>query len=331
MGNQQPPKRRKSTHENSPQRFPQQTSSFLETPVNIIDIDKENVLSAPHGVAFEPNHKLIVVSVTNSRCLQCWSLQDKEPEYLFGYGTVGRKNGALGFPEGVCFQPGSNNLIVTDEHRVQVFYVPETRCSSSDPVTHLFTLGACTDKDEHEPGRFNNPRGVCCTARGDIIVADSCNHRMQKFDCKGRYVRAFGSRGDGNNQFQFPHGVCVQEDAEASRMIITDSCNNRLSVWSVDGSQRILTVPVQRDPRGICNDLHSHRIVVSCGNRCDTIKVFDAKTKNEWKVVQHLGSSGSQPGLFNCPYGMCIDDRGVLAVTDLFNHRVQLFQTAARK
>ena len=118
------------------------------------------------------------------------------------------------------------------------------------------------------------------------------------------------------------HLMCVQEDA--NRMIITDSNNNRLSVWSVDGCQPILTVPVKSSPRGICKYPHTHRIVVSCSGSND-IKVFDCKTKNEWNVIQQFGSQGSQPGQFNNPFGVCIDDRGVLIVVDWSNYRVQLF------
>ena len=146
---------------------------------------------------------------------------------------------------------------------------------------------------------------------------------MQIIDCKGRFLRAFGSEGNENSQFQNPYDVCVQEDA--NRMIITDYNNNRLSVWGVDGCQPILTVPVQGYPQGICKYPHTHRIVVSCGLGASDIKVFDTKTKNEWNVIQQFGSQGSQPGQFDWPRGVCIDDRGVLLVTEYGNHRVQMF------
>jgi len=145
---------------------------------------------------------------------------------------------------------------------------------------------------------------------------------MQIFDCKGRHVRAFGSQGHRNNQFQWPSGVCMQEDA--NRMIITDTNNHRLSVWSVDGCQPILTVPLQNNPIGICNYPRTHRIVVSCALTHD-IKVLDSKTKNEWNVIQQFGSKGSKPGQLNGPRGICVDDRGVLFVSDWNNNRVQMF------
>jgi len=298
-------------------------SSFVETPVNITgDLSQGRGFDFPYGVAFDSKHKSIVVTAFGNHRLQFFSQQDGK--FLFAYGSAGTKNGQFNCPKGVCIQPATSNVIVTDCNRLQVFSVSPVSASS---LEHLFFVGSAKERGSG-PSQFNEPRGICCTARGDIIVADCNNHRMQIFDCKGRHVRAFGSYGQANNQFQNPWDVCVQEDA--NRMIITDSSNNRLSVWSVDGCEPILTVPAQGYPAGICKYPHTHRIVVSCDGSND-IKVFDTKTKNEWNVVQRFGSQGERPGQFKWPYGVCVDDRGVLFVADFANNRVQMFQTDVKK
>jgi len=268
----------------------------------------------PYGVAFDSKHKSIVVTDCWNHRLQLFSQDGK---FLSAFGSRGTKNGQFYYPQGICFQQdGSNNVTVTDQHRLQIF----STSSGSSSFIHLFSVGSAGQGSE--PSQFNYPRGICCTARGDIIVADCFNNRMQIFDCKGHHVRAFGSLGQRNNQFWYPYDVCVQEDA--NRMIITDGHNERLSVWSVDGCQPILTVPIKGKPIGICKYPRTHRIVVSC-DRIRNIKVFDSKTKNKWNVIQRFGSKGSRPGQFNDPRGVCIDDRGVLIVTDCYNHRVQMF------
>ncbi len=152
-----------------------------------------------------------------------------------------------------------------------------------------------------------------------MIVVDCGNDRMQIFDVKGKHLHSFGSEGSDNNQFQRPYDVCV--DVKTNRIFIADWNNDRLSVWSVDGSQVIHTFTVQRYPTGICIDPHTHHIVVSC-YRSHDIKVFDVKN---WELIQQFGSRGSQPGQFIDPCGVCIDDRGVLIVAEWANHRVQLF------
>ena len=270
----------------------------------------------PHGVAFDSKHKSIVVTDWGNHRLQLFSQQDGK--FLSAFGSQGTKNGQFNLPRGICIQQdGSNNLIVTDWQRFQIFSTSSSGCSSS--FIHLFSVGS-TERGS-EPSQFNGPMGICCTARGDIIVVDGGNNRMQMFDCKGKFLRAFGSQGAGNDQFNLPWDVCVQEDA--NRMIITDFNNSGLSVWSVDGCEPILTVPVHGFPHGICQHPHTHRIVVSRAS--NDIAVFDTKTKNEWNVIQQFGPPGSQPGEFSSPHGVCIDDRGVLFVADYDNHRVQVF------
>ena len=199
--------------------------------------------------------------------------------------------------------------MVTDEHRLQVF--------GGDSFHHLFSIGS--DQQGNQPSQFNDPRGVNCNPQSDMIVADCDNNRMQIFDVKGKHLHSFGSYGSNINQFRYPHDVCV--DVKTNRMFITDSYNNRLSVWSVDGSQVIHTFTVQRYPQGICIDPYTHHIVVSCDGS-HGIKVFDVKN---WELIQQFGSKGSRPGQFKGPCGVCIDDRGVLIVVDCGNHRVQLF------
>ena len=142
---------------------------------------------------------------------------------------------------------------------------------------------------------------------------------------KGRFIRCFGSKGDNNDQFNTPWDVCI-EAGIANRLLITDRHNNRVSAWSMDGSQVIETVAVGERPTGICVDpRNTHHIVVALGSH--EVKVFDSKikNKNEWQLIQTIGSKGKRPAQFNYPYGVCIDDRGVLAVADRWNNRVQLF------
>ena len=51
--------------------------------------------------------------------------------------------------------------------------------------THLRSWGGAGC----EPGQFNLPHNICCTEGGEVFVADRENHRIQVFDCDGRYVR----------------------------------------------------------------------------------------------------------------------------------------------
>ena len=53
-------------------------------------------------------------------------------------------------------------------------------------------------------GQFNFPSAVACNVRGEIVVAEFSNHRIQIFDRNGKFLFKFGSKGNGNGQFNEP-------------------------------------------------------------------------------------------------------------------------------
>ena len=44
-------------------------------------------------------------------------------------------------------------------------------------------------------GQFDVPYSVACNSRGEIVVSDTVNHRIQVFDRNGKFLFKFGSRG----------------------------------------------------------------------------------------------------------------------------------------
>ena len=44
---------------------------------------------------------------------------------------------------------------------------------------------------------------------GNVYVADDGNRRVQEFNSKGEFVRAFGSEGTGEGKFEYLPGVAV--------------------------------------------------------------------------------------------------------------------------
>ncbi|CAF1645723.1 unnamed protein product, partial [Adineta ricciae] len=58
-------------------------------------------------------------------------------------------------------------------------------------------------------GQFTEPSGVAVNAQGDIIVADTNNHRIQIFDSNGRFRFQFGECGKRDGQLLYPNRVAV--------------------------------------------------------------------------------------------------------------------------
>ena len=120
-------------------------------------------------------------------------------------------------------------------------------------------------------------------------------------------------------------GLCY--DDERKRILVCDCNNQRVSVWSVDGSQflHVINMPNKQYPMSVCVDrfLHPHYFVV--GTKQSQILVFDARNETK-QMVQTIGSKGSQPGQFySSIHGVCVRDDGALLATDDSNYRVQIF------
>ena len=64
------------------------------------------------------------------------------------------------------------------------------------------------------------------------MVADTNNHRIQIFDEKGNFLRAFGSSGNGDGQPNAPHGVVVDQQGN---YVIADLKNHRIQIFNSNG------------------------------------------------------------------------------------------------
>jgi len=90
-------------------------------------------------------------------------------------------------------------------------------------------------------GEFKTPSSLALSSRGDLVVFETSNNRMQLCDISDYDISddciAFGGSGEGDGQFRSPHGVHV--DAE-DRVFIADQDNHRIQVLQItynDGFQ----------------------------------------------------------------------------------------------
>ena len=177
----------------------------------------------------------------------------------------------------------------------------------------LQTIDHAGSKSDH----FNRPTGVSVSPEGLVYICDSGNHRVTVHDEEGMFLFAIGSKGSGPGCFDGPWDLTFGSDA---LVYVTDGGNSRVCEWSKEGS-------FQRDfktkyaPTGIAATGDNHLLITSFTSHTVMVYMLGGQ------LVYEFGGRGSDPGRFNGPFGICVDDSGAVYVADCgkFNSCVQVF------
>ena len=156
--------------------------------------------------------------------------------------------------------------------------------------------------------QFKDPNGICVDPlTKNILVCDSHNHRIQILDPNGKWIKSFGSRGSGQNQFRYPYGICSTDD----RVLVSDHGNKRIQVFDHHSFQPLYSIPLPYEykPR-----------FVTCSPRGDILV-----TTNQHRILQ-VDQTGivKSFGQLDSAEGISIDSRGRIIVSDCTESRLQI-------
>ena len=221
---------------------------------------------------------------------------------------------------GNCSGTGPCVLTMDDAKRITatISYAEPSNAEAPPPYrTQFGTRGV-------EAGQFKMPSGVASDSSGNLYVADTANHRIQKFSAGGAFLRQWGALGSGNGQFYQPLRVAVDG---SGNVYVADSTNNRiqkfdsngafLTKWGSYGSGNgQLNTPV-----GMAVDSSGNLYVADYGNH--RIQKFDGNGV----YLTKWGTYGSGAGQFTYPRGIAVDSSNNLYVVDWQNHRIQKFDS----
>ena len=78
---------------------------------------------------------------------------------------------------------------------------------------------------------------------GTLLVTDTGNHRIERFDADGKFLAAYGGRGAGDGQFAEPAGIAVDK---GGNFYVADTWNSA----SRSSTRRVSPSPVADAPAG---------------------------------------------------------------------------------
>jgi NHL repeat-containing protein len=171
---------------------------------------------------------------------------------------------------------------------------------------------------------FNRPTDIAFDAQGNIFVADGQgNARVAKFDKDGVFVKSWGSKGNGDGQFDVVRSIAVTADGD---VYVADGGNNhRIQVFDNNGTFKRQFQAVG-NPQAICLTTGANPILyVSNTNPPNNIDTAGEIYKMDLngKLLGKFGRAGKMLKEFGTTNAIDCRNPNQLYVGEIGNLRVQ--------
>jgi DNA-binding beta-propeller fold protein YncE len=269
--------------------------SFFSKVLRVLIGDREEPrMRQPYGVAVAADGTIYVAD-TYGKAIHVYDL--KKPAYR----SIAVDGGSL-----IGVAVAGNRLFVTD--------------SESGRLLALDLKGRVQWTLGPKQG-LQRPTGLVA-ANDQLYVVDTLRHCVVMVSFTGVIGERFGSRGDGEGEFNFPTNIARSQDG---RLYVTDAMNFRVQIF--DRAGRFIRAFGQLGdgsgdfdkPKGIAVDGAGRVYVVEGLN--DVVQVFD----DEGRLLLVFGGSGTRDGELYLPSGIAIVN-DLVYVADSANRRVAMFE-----
>ncbi|OGO12655.1 MAG: hypothetical protein A2Y53_01745, partial [Chloroflexi bacterium RBG_16_47_49] len=237
-------------------------------------------------------------------------------------GMAGPEPGQFLNPRDIAIaSDGSLYISDTTNNRIQ-------HLAADGSVLQVWGSFADISKGAAPGGTFYEPWGIALGTDGSVYVADTWNHRIQKFTAEGEFVNMWGYFGQADTPFAIwgPRDIAIDSNGN---LYVTDTGNKRIVIYDPDGNYvnqfgAVGLAPGEFDePVGIAVDKDDLVYIADTWNQRIQVMVADGNGGYlpliNWEVVAWYGQS-----LDNKPY-LAVDNNGNVFTTDPEGYRVLHF------
>jgi len=181
-------------------------------------------------------------------------------------------------------------------------------------------------KSGNDGGEFHGPEGVCFSPEGHLYVADSGNHRVQKFDSRNSFLYSFGTKGTYEGELDNPNDMVCH----GNRVYVTDTNNHRIACFDDSGNfiENILADQLEV-PRGISS---AGDILLIADEKKGLLKYNTVSGEMNWFYAWESENNGNrEDNKFARLMSSIVDRDGLLYCLDFDRQAVDVFSPLQKK